>query len=263
MRRKNREISVFSLAAIDLFCSGMGAVMVVMVLLMPYFRRTAPPAPPKLSQKSAAEPDLPSRPQTTGATIQVEDIDVVFVIDATMSMEEEINAIKAGLGSIAQVLRRLSDDARIGFVAYIDRETPWSSPLLPVNRDGAGDANLRALLELVGRVELVGNEDWPEDVYAGLQKATSFSWPKSTESRRQMIVVIGDAPTHPEHVGLSFEVARRWSAESSNRSIATLITGEHPEAPAYFQELARNGKGPYLRNQGDLIGSILDLLIVR
>lgn len=39
MIRRNREIHIFSISAIDLFCSGMGAVMVLMLILMPYYQR--------------------------------------------------------------------------------------------------------------------------------------------------------------------------------------------------------------------------------
>jgi hypothetical protein len=39
MIRRNRDITIFSLSAIDLFCSGMGAVMVLMLILMPYYQR--------------------------------------------------------------------------------------------------------------------------------------------------------------------------------------------------------------------------------
>ncbi len=39
MIRRNREITIFNLSAIDLFCSGMGAVMVLMLILMPYYQR--------------------------------------------------------------------------------------------------------------------------------------------------------------------------------------------------------------------------------
>lgn len=37
MRRPRREFTVFSLAAIDLFCSAMGAFMVISIVLLPYF----------------------------------------------------------------------------------------------------------------------------------------------------------------------------------------------------------------------------------
>ncbi len=47
MRRPKREFTIFSLAAIDLFCSAMGAFMVISIILIPYFgRMEAQPAPP-------------------------------------------------------------------------------------------------------------------------------------------------------------------------------------------------------------------------
>jgi hypothetical protein len=50
MQRRNREITIFSLSAIDLFCSGMGAIMVLMVLLMPYYKKTSPTKPTPITE---------------------------------------------------------------------------------------------------------------------------------------------------------------------------------------------------------------------
>ncbi len=263
MQRRNREITVFNLSAIDLFCSGMGAIMVLMVLLMPYYKKKSPPEPSPVADVKA--------PQKSSA-IQVEDIDLVFVMDATMSMQDELEAVRNGLRSIVQVLRRVSDDARVGFVAYIDREVLTSSPLLPVNRGAKGDANMERLQKIVDGVELAGNSDWPEDVFGGLQKASSLFLGAEASNQRQMIVVIGDAATHPENVEPSCALARRWVGSSSRRSISIVNTGNttdlinYPESAAtspYFKQLAREGKGSYLEKQSDLIGSILDLIIVR
>lgn len=280
MQRRNREITIFSLSAIDLFCSGMGAVMVVMVLLMPYYRKSAPPITPQSLDLTVTTPPAPvpvpvpkpMPPSPPGATIRVEDIDIAFVIDATGSMEEEIGAVKAGMDTMVKVLRRLSDDIKVGFVAYVDRQVPWTSPLLSLNRNRQGDSNLRQLQQVVKSVELVGNLDWPEHVYGGLQEAAGFSWPRSGGERRQMIVVIGDAQTHPEHVEASFALARQWTGASPNRSISVVYTGSTEDAATYegadltvpyFQKLAKIGKGQYTEDQGDLIGAILDLVIIR
>jgi hypothetical protein len=45
MRRPRREFTVFSLAAIDLFCSAMGAFMIISIILTPYFGRQQNQAP--------------------------------------------------------------------------------------------------------------------------------------------------------------------------------------------------------------------------
>ncbi|MDE0597400.1 MAG: hypothetical protein OSB65_19335, partial [Roseibacillus sp.] len=69
MLRRNREIVIFNLSAIDLFCSGMGAVMVLMVLLMPYYRKTDPvptPEPPTIVVTPPGPPvPTPPKPQPT------------------------------------------------------------------------------------------------------------------------------------------------------------------------------------------------------
>jgi hypothetical protein len=65
MQRKNRDINIFSLSAIDLFCSGMGAIMVLMVLLMPYYMR--PEAEPMQQALDQAREELASARQAEAA----------------------------------------------------------------------------------------------------------------------------------------------------------------------------------------------------
>lgn len=273
MLRRNREIVIFNLSAIDLFCSGMGAVMVLMVLLMPYYRKQLPLAPPPTPVAVVAPPQpvpVPATPEPEKG-IRVRGIDVVFVMDATMSMDEELVAVQNGMVSIVQVLRRLSDEVSVGFVAYIDRAVPWAMPLKPVTRGAAGDSNLRGLLQGIAEVKLVGNEDWPEDVCGGLAKATSMSWAAASGERRQIIVLIGDARTHPEDHDRSLSIVRKWAAASPNRSVNAVHTGtpdprwqdEFAAANQYFQEVSKTGRGQCFQDQGDLLGSILDILIVR
>ncbi len=190
---------------------------------------------------------------------------------ANLAMEAELSAVRSGMVSIVQVLRRLSDEVSVGFVAYIDRSVPWTIPLTPVARGAVGDSNLQRLLKGISEVHLVGNQDWPEDVCDGLANAASMSWPNSSGDRRQIIVLIGDARTHPEDHDRSLEIVRKWAAASSDRSVNAVNTGssdpqwedEVIATREYFKEVATNGNGRYFEDQGDLLGSILDILIVR
>jgi hypothetical protein len=267
MRRRNREIVTFSMSAIDLFCSGMGAVMVLMVLLMPYYRR--PEATPKKPEPVVATP--PPKPQAKPG-VQVSAIDVVFVMDATGSMTEELGSVRANMQTIVQVLRRLSDDVNAGFAAYVDRAVPWVFPIKPVGRDSTGERNLKGLMDIIEKTEAKGGDDWPEDVCKGLARAATMPWPAPSEERRQVIVLIGDAETHPEDRATSLEIVRRWADAGPNRSVNTVNTCSttdprvkkaFPYTRRYFQELAKAGHGKYFEEQGDLLGSILDILIKR
>ena len=40
MKRKNRDINIFSMSALDLFASAMGAFVIIAVIMMPYFPNT-------------------------------------------------------------------------------------------------------------------------------------------------------------------------------------------------------------------------------
>jgi Integrin beta chain VWA domain len=273
MLRRNREIVIFNLSAIDLFCSGMGAVMVLMVLLMPYYRKQAPTPPPEPPPPAPVVVVTPPEPPKTEPekAVQIRGVDVVFVMDATASMEEELSAVQSSMTSIVQVLRRLSDEVSVGFVAYIDRSVPWAIPLKPVAHGNQGGENLRKLLQAISEVRLVGNEDWPEDVCGGLAKAAAMPWPAASGKRRQIIIVIGDARTHPKDHDRSMAIVKQWTSSSPDRSVNTVHSGtpdpqwqeEFDAAKKYFQEVSKVGKGQYFQDQGDLLGSILDILIVR
>lgn len=45
MKRKNREINIFSMSALDLFASAMGAFILLMLVLLPYYLKSSPPPP--------------------------------------------------------------------------------------------------------------------------------------------------------------------------------------------------------------------------
>ena len=275
MLRRNREIVIFNLSAIDLFCSGMGAVMVLMVLLMPYYRKQDPaPRPVPLVQAPppppVPEPPKPVTPEPEKG-VKLLSTDVVFVMDATASMQLELQAVQSGMGSIVQVLRRLSDDVRVGFVAYVDHGSPANVPLKSVSNNADGDENLRELLKGIDNVQMEGGDDWPEDVCDGLEQAIRMNWPTPAADRRQIIVLIGDARTHPEDRSRSLAAVAAWAKVSPIRSVNAVhageldprVSAEYYAAQQYFKEVADAGHGEFFEGQENLLGSILDILIVR
>ncbi len=102
MRRPSRELNIFSLSALDLFASAMGAFILITVVLFPYYLKTA----------------------RTPVEIEVRAIDVVFVVDTTSSMGAAVNQIKGSLVGIVAVLQDLAPSVRMGFVAYKARDIP-------------------------------------------------------------------------------------------------------------------------------------------
>ena len=280
MKRRNREIVTFSISAIDLFCSGMGAVMLLMVLLMPYYMRPevtavpidpVPVTPDSIKPPPIDPPPIKPVPPEPDPGLRVHSTDVVFVMDATASMDNALESVRTSMRSIVQVLRRLSDEVRVGYVAYIDRSVLLSIPLKSVNSTAAGEKNLKELLRGIKKVRLVGNMDWPEDVYGGLKKARKMDWEGAPSESRQLIVVLGDAETHPEDRSASFNLVKDWVAQTDERSVHAVNTFseedrntyEYNATQKYFKQIAELGGGEYIEADGDLLGVILDILIVR
>ncbi|MEP6774046.1 MAG: vWA domain-containing protein [Chloroflexota bacterium] len=121
-------------------------------------------------------------------------VDLVFLLDATGSMADEIDHIKQTVGSIAQRIEQLpgSSAPRFGLVAYRDRGDDYVTRQWDFTLDiGQFSANLAT-------VEAGGGGDIPESVNAGLHDAIHLQgWADNSTGRHlRMIVLVGDAPPH-------------------------------------------------------------------
>ncbi|MEA2573649.1 MAG: hypothetical protein QOH93_947 [Chloroflexia bacterium] len=124
-------------------------------------------------------------------------LDLVFLLDATGSMADEIAEIKATVASIAQRIEQLpgSTAPRFGLVAfrdvgddYVTRSWDFTSD---ISRFGMNLANVSA----------GGGGDTPESVNAGLHEAINLpGWADNSSGRHlRMIVLVGDAPPHLDY----------------------------------------------------------------
>ncbi len=118
---------------------------------------------------------------------EVPRIDVVFTIDATGSMADEIEQVKRHLWATANHLLSGTPrpDVRFGLVVYRDRSDAEHTRMIPLTDDV--DAIHTALTSL----RAMGGGDTPEDVDAGLHLAVhEMNW---DERAAKMIFLIGDA----------------------------------------------------------------------
>ncbi len=115
-------------------------------------------------------------------------VDLVFVVDTTGSMSNDISAVRAQLRSIQDVLAARSPDHRVGLVAYRDRGDSYvSRTVLALSSDQ------NAVRTAINSLEVGGGGDFPEHVYAGLDTALEQPW-RAGASRH--ILLLGDAPPH-------------------------------------------------------------------
>lgn len=207
-------------------------------------------AAPAAAQTEVA-PTVPARPGPR--------IDVVFAIDATGSMADEIQQVKQHLWSTANGILQgdPQPDVRFGLVVYRDRQDAEHTRVVPLTRDV--DAIHRELMNL----QATGGGDYPEDVDAALQLAVDeMNW---SDSGARLVFLIGDAP--PKSYGVDrralLERARRaeitfHTVQASGMSGAggslfaqiAQLTGGEAEVLTYRQMVAHNGRQRLLLRRG-------------
>lgn len=115
-------------------------------------------------------------------------LDMVFAIDATGSMGDEIEQVKRHLWAVVTsiVSGQPRPDLRVGLVIYRDRTDAEHSRVVPLTRDI--DSIHRELMGIVA----TGGGDYPEDVDLALHLSLSaIAW---DQQAARMIFLIGDAP---------------------------------------------------------------------
>lgn len=123
-------------------------------------------------------------------------LDLVFLLDATGSMGDEIDHIKATIDTIATRIEQLPGSAtpRFGLVAYKDTGDEYITRKWDFTDVQGFSANL-------SEVYAGGGGDYPESVNAGLSDAINLPGWSSPETGRhlRMIVLVGDAPPHLDY----------------------------------------------------------------
>ncbi|HST05638.1 MAG TPA: VWA domain-containing protein [Chloroflexia bacterium] len=124
-------------------------------------------------------------------------VDLVFLLDATGSMADEIDHIKQTIGSIAQRIEQVpgSSAPRFALVAYRDRGDDY------VTRQWDFTSDIDQFSANLANVQAGGGGDIPESVSAGLHDAINLQgWSDNSTGRHlRMIVLVGDAPPHLDY----------------------------------------------------------------
>jgi Mg-chelatase subunit ChlD len=146
-------------------------------------------------QKSAVELVLNARPVAQRARL-----DLVFLVDATGSMGDEIGKLKSTLRSIANEVAQLPSrpDTCFGLVAYRDR----GDAFLVRRHDFTND--LGGFQSALNALQADGGGDYPEAMNEALHETVqSLSW-RGTGTTR-LVVLLADAPPHLDYGGPQYD----------------------------------------------------------
>lgn len=131
--------------------------------------------------------------------IDIEDkdnLDVVFAIDATGSMKNDIDKLKADLQPALIELFGSNSTARVGLLFYRDYGDTFRYMDLPV-RCYNFTSNFATFSKNLNSIKINGKEggDIPEAVYEAMYASCKFySWRTTAQKK---IILIGDAEPHP------------------------------------------------------------------
>ena len=119
-------------------------------------------------------------------------IDVVFVIDTTGSMGDDIDAVKAFSNEFIELLTTRTSSYRFALVTYRDHPEHTGDPSdypARVDLDFTNDA--ASITSAVNAITVDGGGDFPESVYSGLIEGIGLSWRPGV---KKIVLQLGDAP---------------------------------------------------------------------
>ncbi len=169
-------------------------------------------------------------------------LDVLFLLDATGSMSDEIDQIKTTLLSIAA---RISDlpsqpDLRFGMVAYRDRGDEF------VTRTYDFEADIGQFLDSIRGVQADGGGDEPESLNEALHTAVNGPEWRGGEALR-LVFLIADAPPHLDYAQ-DYDYAVEMM-EASRRGIKVFpiaSSGLNTQGEYIFRQVAVHTMGRFL-----------------
>jgi len=277
MKKVNREINIFSMSALDLFASALGAFILLGVLLLPYFPNTGDSQERvdeirallqeqieenarirALLQEQMEENARQAEQIETlrGRTIK-EHLDFVIVLDKTGSMRDTISAIKDEMKVLISSLHKFAPSLGVGVVAYGDRCESRFIFAYPLSRISSPD-DISRLQEFIDAIQPGGggcNDDLPEALADALRESTGMDF--RPEAEKKVIVVIADAPGYPEDEQEVMEMAARFSAPGDGE-VSTITN--NPGVMDYMKRLADAGNGKAIIGAGGGI-SVLETLL--
>ncbi len=203
-------------------------------------------------------------------------VDVLFLLDATGSMGDEIDQLTANIATVAGNVQAMAPDAdlRFGMTLYRDDQDSFVTATYDFTDDVAAFG--RALDEVIAD----GGGDYPEALDEGLAAALAEpSW-RPTGEALQLIFVVGDAPPQvgrdvavPYTASLQTAMARGVKvfpiASSGTDDVAELVFRQLAQATgARFVFLAYGADGAALGGDTDIESSdyeelSLDQLVTR
>jgi Mg-chelatase subunit ChlD len=167
-------------------------------------------------------------------------LDLVFLIDATGSMGDEIAKLKASMRAMAQQIAQLPGQPDIcwGLVSYRDRGDAY----LTRTHDFTDD--LGAFQQQLAGVQAHGGGDTPEALNEALHEAVHrMSW---RQQAARMVVLVADAPPHLDYNGPQYDRDMQAALAKGIKLFAVGASGLDPVGEYIYRQMAQYTAGRFV-----------------
>ena len=202
-------------------------------------------------------PETPVCPVVECTTL-LPDFDLVFVVDSTSSMHNEIESLKRELHIVVEVLERIMPTVGIGVVTFNDRQQRPAvrhHPLRRLTNDEGAMVDIQRFLRGITAGDARGNNtDIPEAVLGALETAVSTSFREGVRNRS--VIVITDAYAYENETEQSLALARAFAAVDGQQ-VSTVHVQADPRSERYLEQLAEAGAGEFVPDRGSILANVL------
>jgi len=168
-------------------------------------------------------------------------LDLVFVVDATGSMGDEIDKLKRSMRAVADEIARLParPDLCFGLVAYRDRGDAFFVRGADLTND------LGAFQRVLENLQAGGGGDYPEAMNEALHTAVHrISW--RGEGTARMVVLVADAPPHLDYPGPQYDHDLRAAAARGIKVFGVGASGLDPQGEFVLRQAAQFTGGRFV-----------------
>ena len=273
MKIRSREINVFSMSALDLFASALGAFMFLAIIALPFFPNTGS-SPEKIAeikaeldqaksdlaeeekQKEQAQKELAEEKST--AKISFPEMDLVIALDTTASMDKQVKGIRTEITQLADLIMKLSPDAGMGIIDFKDRCEPRGAvrqqPIIKLTSSSLQQLERFANTMVAGSNNC--NQDFEEAIDIAMKTALKMAWRPTSKART--IIIISDNSAYQNKTSAVLADARNFHSRSEKFQVSTVFV---PTRDAYgrdfLRNLSRRGGGKFVEGGGSFTATIL------
>jgi hypothetical protein len=167
-------------------------------------------------------------------------LDVLFAIDTTGSMQDEIDQIKSSLLSVTDKLKGLKQefDLRYGAVLYKDLGDEYITRTYPFT------SNIQAFAQALQSVNAGGGGDEPESVNQALAETVRAPW---RPGAAKVVFLVGDAPPHMDYPGdVPYGQSLKAAVARGIRIHSVAASGLNPLGTLVWRQVAQFTRGKFI-----------------